>query len=251
MREKAIGVVSRDRLAQLLHGPLSSGVRGHVAVQEAPCRVFHDHKNIQEVKGRRDDHAKVACDNGLGMVTDKGGPALGGHAVAWTSIETLRHIPAHGPWRHPQAKLEQQLISDALLAPRRILPGHLADQGLQLTWNAGATRSRFPTPEQAKSLAVPAREGLGLYHGQGLTPVEPTPEPDEDEASGRRRPSGFDPAFLIHGQLFTKKKVFCSQGRAWTQAETQETHAVVEEGQQGMRERGAGCGAGTCSVSLS
>lgn len=82
MQEKAIGVVSRDRLAQLLHGPLRGGVCGDVAVQEAPCRVFHDHKNVQQVKGRRDDHTKVAGDNGLGMVPDKGGPALGCHAAA-------------------------------------------------------------------------------------------------------------------------------------------------------------------------
>src|SRR4030095_10469761 len=99
MQEKAIGVVSQDHLAQLLHSPLSGGVCGYVAVQEASCRVFHDHKNVQQVKGRRDDHAKVAGDNGLSMVPDKGGPALGCHA-AWSSIETLRHIPAHRPWRH-------------------------------------------------------------------------------------------------------------------------------------------------------
>ena len=88
---------------------------------------------------------------------------------------------------------------------------------------------------------MPADEGGGLRNGQGLAPVEPACEPDEDKAGGIGRAFRLDVALLIHSQLFAQKQVFRSQGGAGTQAETQETQAVVEEGQQGAHalEQGA------------
>jgi hypothetical protein len=51
----------------------------------------------------------------------KGPPALGRHAVPWTSIETLRHVFPDGARQDPQTWLERQLVGNALLAPHEVV----------------------------------------------------------------------------------------------------------------------------------
>ena len=42
---------------------------------------------------------------------------------------------------------------------------HLTDQCLQGGRNRWTSVTRFPAPEQAKSLAMPAEQGRRLHHG--------------------------------------------------------------------------------------
>jgi len=79
-------------------------------------------------------------------------------------------------------------------------------------------------------------KGLGLDDSEDLTPIEPATEPDQRKAGRVGRTSWRLLAFLVEGELLTEKEILRRQRRAGTQAETKETQAVVEEGQQGTRE---------------
>ena len=75
-------MVRWDRFAQLLQRPWGRGMRRHIDMQDPAGGVFHDHKDVEEAKGRRDHHAEVARDDRLGMIAHKGPPALGRRAFA-------------------------------------------------------------------------------------------------------------------------------------------------------------------------
>src|SRR5262249_35082165 len=158
-------------------------------------------------KGGRDDHEEVTRDDRLGMIADKGAPALRCRALAWPPVERLRHVSTHGAGRHPQAQLQQQFIGNALLTPGRVVMSYLADEHLQLRRNWGSSGLRLPAPEKPKSLVMPANKSVWLHHGQRLTPVEPTAQPDQSEAGGVGSTARFDLALLIKGKLFTQKEV--------------------------------------------
>src|SRR5262249_52711365 len=117
--------------------------------------------------------------------------------------ERLRHVSTHGAGRHPQAQLQQQFIGNALLTPGRVVMSYLADEHLQLRRNWGSSGLRLPAPEKPKSLVMPANKSVWLHHGQRLTPVEPTAQPDQSEAGGVGSTARFDLALLIKGKLFT------------------------------------------------
>jgi hypothetical protein len=71
MEQKVGTMVSRHGLPQLLLRPRRRGMCRHIGMQNAVGRVFHDDKDIEQAKGRRDDDAEVARDDGLGMIADK------------------------------------------------------------------------------------------------------------------------------------------------------------------------------------
>jgi len=58
---------------------------------------------------------------------------------------------------------------------------------------------------------MPAEKRLRLHDTQGLPPVEPAGEPDEDDTGGMRGPLWRHMAFLTQGELFTEKEVFGGQ----------------------------------------
>jgi hypothetical protein len=117
MDQEAVAIVSRDRFTQLLQRPVFGGMVGYMRMENPACCVFHHHKNIEEPKGDRDHHAKIAGDDGLGMVADKRPPALGVNVLPSTGVHALRHVLPHGPRRHPQAQLEQEFVGNAFFTP--------------------------------------------------------------------------------------------------------------------------------------
>ena len=60
---------------------------------------------------------------------------------------------------------------------------------------------------------MPTRKGVRLHNGEGLTPVEPTPEPHEGEAGSIGGTAQFDLALLVGGKLFPQKEIFRGQYR--------------------------------------
>jgi hypothetical protein len=98
-------------------------------------------------------------------------------------------------------------------------------------------------------------KGLGLDDSEDLAPIAPVTEPDQRKAGRRGGTSWRLLAFLVEGELLTKKEILRSQRGAGTQAETKETQAVVEEGQQDARELKKGakqvCGSRQHHMSLS
>jgi hypothetical protein len=77
MDQKTVAMVGRQRFTQLLDRPWRRGMRRHIGIQNPASRMFHDHKDIEETKGRRHHHAEVTGDDGLGMIANKGPSALG------------------------------------------------------------------------------------------------------------------------------------------------------------------------------
>jgi len=61
-----------------------------------------------------------------------------------------------------------------------------------------------------------------LHNGEGLTPVEPAPEPHEGEAGSIGGTARFDLALLVVGKLFPQKEIFRGQYRRWTPTEPKE-----------------------------
>jgi hypothetical protein len=84
---------------------------------------------------------------------------------------------------------------------------------------------------------MPAEKRRRLHNRQRLTPVEPTPEPDQGEAGDIRGAPWRDMAFLIEGELFTQKEVFCGERRGRAQTEPEEACRIHEEHQQRARQR--------------
>ena len=105
MEQETVGVVGGHRFAQLLECPGSSGMGRHIDVEDTPRRVFHEHEDIQETKGRRHDDAEITGHDGLGMIAHKGLPALGCGSFAWPMLPALGHVFPHRAWRYPQTQL--------------------------------------------------------------------------------------------------------------------------------------------------
>jgi hypothetical protein len=106
MQQKAVRVVSRNRFTQLLERPVGGGVRCDIAMQDLARRVFHDHKDIEEAKGRRDHDTKITRHDRLGVVLQKRPPALCSDALAWTRSAALRQVLPYGAWRDPKTQLQ-------------------------------------------------------------------------------------------------------------------------------------------------
>ena len=71
-------------------------MRRDIGMQHPTRGVFHDHQDVEQAKGRRDHDAEVTGNNRLGMVVDKGPPALGWNAFPPTVIRVLRQVLPHG-----------------------------------------------------------------------------------------------------------------------------------------------------------
>ena len=132
--------------------------------------------------------------------------------TAPTTVESLGQIFAHGPGRHLQAELQQQLIGDPFLAPRWVLPGHPTDKRLQVRRHRRSSRTWMSTARTGEPLAMPAGQGRRLNNGQRPPPVEPAGEPDQSHPGGIGGSSWFDVALLIQGQLLTQKEVLRGEG---------------------------------------
>src|ERR1035438_9503884 len=71
-----IRMVARQRLPELLQGPLCSRVGGDVVVENSSCSKFHDHEYVKCAKSGRDHNEEVTRHDHLGMIVDKSQPTL-------------------------------------------------------------------------------------------------------------------------------------------------------------------------------
>jgi hypothetical protein len=79
---------------------------------------------------------------------------------------------------------------------------------------------------------MPTDECLGLYHGQGRSPIKPLAEPDQGDSYGIRSTPRLDMALLIQRQLFAQKEILCRESRAWAQAEPEVAEGIDDEREQ-------------------
>jgi hypothetical protein len=85
-----------------------------------------------------DGDEEIAGNKSLGVHAQEGRPAQ----VASRPTSRMRgQVLAHGSWRHPDSKLQKQLIGNALLTPQGILVRDPANQGLNLLGNLRSSGS--------------------------------------------------------------------------------------------------------------
>lgn len=111
--QKAIGMVEREKFAELLGGPFGGMVVRDIEVQNSPGAGLHRHKQVQNPKGRRDRSEKIASHNGLCVILHKCAPPLAGGSARPIPVQVL----PYGSRRDSDAQLNFQFICDALLAP--------------------------------------------------------------------------------------------------------------------------------------
>jgi hypothetical protein len=85
---------------------------------------------------------------------------------------------------------------------------HLEDQFLESPGHSGPpTRPRFPSPEQLKTLPMPAEEGLRLDVDQSVLPCEEPREKDQRQPCSVGRPPRLDLALEVKGELFPEARI--------------------------------------------
>jgi hypothetical protein len=87
--------------------------------------------------------------------------------------------------RDGDAQFQKEFGGNPFLAPGLIRPCHLGDHVLQRPRNPRTARAPgLPPPEQAKSLPVPAHEGLRSHDDEELSPVDQPREQHERDSAG-------------------------------------------------------------------
>ncbi len=76
MEDEPVGVRPREDFAELLQGPRGGWVARDVYVNQPPASRFHHGQNAEHPELRSHCHAEVAGDQGVGVIPDKGSPAL-------------------------------------------------------------------------------------------------------------------------------------------------------------------------------
>src|SRR5438552_542268 len=103
-----------DDCPQLLQRPVRAWVRRHIYMRQSARPVLVDNKHVQHPERRSDCDEEVTGENRFCMVLQKSGPAL---IATRLPRRSLRHVLADRSRRHPNPKLDQQLIGNSLLAP--------------------------------------------------------------------------------------------------------------------------------------
>src|SRR5678816_2253825 len=103
----------------------------YIEMHQSTRAVMDHHKYVEHAKSRCDRHEEDTRDDCLGVVSQECRPALiASGATRWP----LGHVLAHCSRRDPHSELEQQLISDPLFTPQRVLRCHAPNQLPQLQW---------------------------------------------------------------------------------------------------------------------
>src|SRR5215831_6067287 len=181
--DEAIGMIARQCFPELLQRPFRCGMVSDIVVENLPRFDLHDDEDVEGTECGGDHHEEVAGHHDLGMVADKGQPAL--FWVRRAPWNVSMQVLADGARGDLNGQLELQLIANAFLSPGRILCGHPPDESGQILGDLrSAHRPGFPAPEETESLAVPAKEGIGLDVHQGVTPTEHAPQNDHNQPCG-------------------------------------------------------------------
>ena len=169
------------------------------------------------------------------MVVDKCQPAL---LWIWCSHRSAKaQVLRHGSRRNPDAELQLQLVGDALLAPRRILDGHLSGQSLEVAGQPRSSR-RFglAAPEEPESLTMPSDEGIGFDDHQRHPPMEQPTDSGHQPPGSVAGPVWFDLRSWKSANCFRRNRFSAAnaaRGRTARRAALQ----CGEIGQRGQHER--------------
>jgi hypothetical protein len=76
MDQETVPMVNRDGFRQLLKGPRSGRMYGHIGMQNPAGRMSHDDKHVEDAKHGRDHDAEITGHNCLAKIADIYPPAL-------------------------------------------------------------------------------------------------------------------------------------------------------------------------------
>jgi len=76
MKQKLIILIAGKRLSQLLQSPIGSRVFGDIEMDESSRSDLQSHEYIQETEACSHANKEVAGYHLMGMIPQKGGPAL-------------------------------------------------------------------------------------------------------------------------------------------------------------------------------
>jgi hypothetical protein len=124
---------------------------GERNVRQTARAVLDDDEHVQHPKRRRDGDEEVAGEDGPCMTLQEGRPAL---VAAGSPGRSLGQVLAHGSWRDPNSRLEQQFVGDALFAPQHVFPGHPADQFAQFHGDRRPTGPGLHSPEEINKFCM-------------------------------------------------------------------------------------------------
>ena len=105
--EKPVGVIAWNCFSKLLQGPLGRWVSGDIAAHDTPCPHLHEDEYVKSSESGGHHDQKIAGDDGLGVIANKGPPVLRRGSAWASSIRFGRPIGAHGARRNIDAKLHR------------------------------------------------------------------------------------------------------------------------------------------------
>jgi hypothetical protein len=100
---------------------------GDVAMDQTSATVLDHHEHVEQSERGRHDQEEIAGNDALGMQAQERRPPQVAPRSVWRATGQI--LP-HGSWRNLNSQLQQKLIGNAFLAPRRVLVRHAADQSL-------------------------------------------------------------------------------------------------------------------------
>jgi hypothetical protein len=96
-------------------------------MDQTAAAVFDHHEYVEQSERGGYDEQEIAGNDPPGMQAQECRPAQVASRSAW---RTTGQVFAYSSWRHLNSQLQQKLVGDAFLAPRRIFIRHSADQSL-------------------------------------------------------------------------------------------------------------------------
>ena len=143
--------VPRKGFAELLRGPLRSGMSGYGKVENPAAVVRQHQKHIQDLESNGRHRKEVHRNHGLNVIFEESQPSL-----RWWLAEA-DHILADARLADGDAKLEQFAVNSRC-TPERVVAAHRTYQGSDVHWDCWSSqlsKSNLPYPEQAEALAMP------------------------------------------------------------------------------------------------
>jgi hypothetical protein len=173
----------RERLDNLLRGPLGRGIRRHVEVNDLTPGViqYDEHEQQSKSNGRYDE--KVHANHTVHVILDESSPGLRGRLPSVSPQHSW-----HGPLGDDDADLEHFAVNLGG-APERIGVGHLENQRPHIRIQRRPPTFVSPglaTPVEFESPLVPPYDYIRPHDHQG---VSPSPEVLDD----------FEYRWVLHG----------------------------------------------------
>src|SRR5271170_1790373 len=120
---------SIQELAELLSGPIGSGMIRYIAVEDPPRTNLDHDKDVQDLKRRGHRGEKVTGDDVTCMIVNERRPTLPGRLPR---TPTLFQVLADGARIDEQTQFERQLVCDSSFSPTRIRLRHRRDKCAQV-----------------------------------------------------------------------------------------------------------------------